>query len=83
MPTARQQVSFCAVLAVVAAMSSLWTSDTAVSLAAQQVPPACVPPEFGDPPIVRPIDRATTGCDLDGEPSASDPAKQPNRAHKI
>ena len=45
------------------------------SLAAQQVPAACVPPEFGDPPIVRPIDRATTGCDLDGEASASDPTE--------
>jgi hypothetical protein len=44
-------------------------------LAAQQVPAACVPPEFGDPPIIRPIDRVTTGGDLDGEPSASDPAE--------
>ena len=41
----------------------------------QQVPTGCVPPEFGDPPIVRPIDRATTGCDLDGEASASDPTE--------
>ena len=46
----------------------------------QQVPAACVPPAFSDPPIVRPIDRATTGCDLDGEPSATDPADQARTA---
>jgi hypothetical protein len=27
----------------------------------QQVPAACVPPAFGDPPIVRPVDQATDG----------------------
>ena len=42
----------------------------------QQVPAACVPPVFGDPPIVRPIDHATNRCDLDGEPSATNPADQ-------
>ena len=42
----------------------------------QQVPAACVAPAFGDPPIVRPVDHATTGCDLDGEPSATSPADQ-------
>jgi hypothetical protein len=47
-----------------------------LSGAAQQVPAACVPTEFGVPPIVRPIDRATTGCDLNGEPSASNPTDQ-------
>jgi hypothetical protein len=73
MPTVHQRVSFCAILAVVVAAMSLWTSDAAVSFAAQQVPAACVPSDFGDPPIIRPVDRATTGCDLDGEASASDP----------
>jgi hypothetical protein len=74
MSTPRQRAAFCAMLAVIVASVSLWTSDV-VSFAAQQVPAACVPPEFGDPPIIRPIDRATTGCDLDGEASASDPTE--------
>lgn len=40
----------------------------------------CVPVEFGDPPIIRLTDRATTGCDLDGEPSASNPADAAEQA---
>jgi hypothetical protein len=75
MSTACQRASFCAMLGGVVASISLWTSDAVVSFAAQQVPAVCVPPEFGDPPIIRPIDRATTGCDLDGEASASDPSE--------
>ena len=39
-----------------------------------------MPAEFEDPPIIRPIDRATTGCDLDGEASASDPADAAKQA---
>ena len=61
-------------------VAALFLSEWEFSVAAQQVPAACVPAEFGDPPIVRPIDRATTGCDLDGEASASDPAEAAKQA---
>jgi hypothetical protein len=71
MPAAPRPLSVNAVIAIFVAVISAPTWESSVG--AQQVPAACVPTEFGDPPIIRPIDRATTGCDLDGEASASDP----------
>jgi hypothetical protein len=71
MPSVYRRSSSAFLVIVIAPMCF---STGASSVTEQQVPAACVPAEFGDPPIIRPIDRATTGCDLDGEASASDPA---------
>ena len=66
---------YVAIVGIVVATAAIAFGSKDDSLV-QQVRAACVPLAFGDPPIVRPIDHATNGCDLDGEPSATDPADQ-------
>ena len=55
-----------------------WEDDALL----QQAPAACVPPGFGDPPIVRPIDRATTGAIWMARQPRVIPLKQPNNPHR-
>ena len=69
MRAAQRRLQFAGVLFAALTITLSGAPSTPDRDEGQQVPAECIPPAFGgeDDAIVRPIDRATTGCGLEGD----------------